>query len=564
MTATLTASRPIRQLPAELANQIAAGEVIERPASVVKELLENSLDAGASRIEIHIGKGGLQQISVRDNGCGIPKNQLSLAISRHATSKISSLDELVHIHSLGFRGEALASIGSVSRMRMISCCADSRAAWQIDCTSNDLAIQAASHPPGTSIVVEDLFYNTPARRKFMRSEKTEFRYIDEVVRRMALSHFAVGFSFKHNDRLVYQLPPGETEAARARRITRLCGKAFMEHALPVDFSAHGMRVWGWLTGPQFSRSQNDLQHFFINGRIIRDRLISHAIRQVYQDCLPPGRHAAYVLYLHIEPAAVDVNVHPTKHEVRFREARMVHDFLHRGLREALSGSGIIQPDVAKTIRPEAGQRFSYSQAVPPAATVEEPVVRNEGPLGRVKGMVRERFILAENAEGLVLVDARRAQEVLIYQKLCQAFAEGGISHRPLLIPKSVSVSVGQTSLVEHAQPVLERLGFELSCNGPQSVMLRRIPVPVAGADSELLVRGLLQEMEAMPDQTLTQEHYLHLLQHLAGIAARTQPLAAGLDELNRFLREVETLSHTCLWRCLTAQELQALIDPGRS
>ena len=558
MTATLTASRPIRQLPVELANQIAAGEVVERPASVVKELIENSLDAGATRIEVNISRGGLQRISIRDNGGGIPKQELPLAISRHATSKINSLQELENIQSLGFRGEALASIGSVSRMSLISSTTDSSTAWQIDCDSDALSIQPVSHPPGTSVMVQDLFYNTPARRKFMRAEKTEFRHVDEVVRRMALSHFDVGFSFTHNERQVYQLVPAETELARKRRVAKLCGKAFMEHAVQVDLSVHGLRLWGWVTDRGFSRSQNDLQHFFVNGRIVRDRLISHAIRQVYQEWIHPGRHGAYLLHLEIDPTALDVNVHPTKHEVRFREARLVHDFIHRSLREALSGpSNHSQADRAWT---NPWQAPAYEQHDVTASKIAEPSVAMELPLGLAKAFLHKRFIVAENRQGLVLIDARQAQQQLIVQKLNQDLAEGNVQSRPLLIPKTVLISEQQAASVETSQAVLTRFGFDLSLNGPTSVLLRMVPLVLAGADMQALTSRLLDYLSDEKSQYGQKETTASLLPALAEIAAHSQELESSPESLNRLLREAESLNDPSFFREFTEQDMLGLIQ----
>ena len=553
MTATMTASRPIRQLPVELANQIAAGEVVERPASVVKELLENSLDAGATRIEISISRGGLQEIIVRDNGRGIPKNELPLAISRHATSKIFNLEELENIQSLGFRGEALASIGSVSRFQLLSCSRESDAAWKIDCSHDELMVQAASHPTGTSIIVQDLFYNTPARRKFMRAEKTEFRHIDEVIRSMALSHFNVSFRFSHNERVVYQLTPADTEITRNRRVAKLCGKAFMDNAVLVDFTAHGLRLWGWITGPVFSRSQNDLQHFYVNGRVIRDRLISHAIRQVYQDWLPPGRHAAYLLQLEIAPTAIDVNVHPTKHEVRFREARMVHDFIHRSLREALSGMphGEAVP-TTDSRRPWQAQTYAPTEYSP--ARIAEVSIKQDLLLGQAKALLHQRFIMAVNERGLVLVDARLSMKKLHFKKISQAFDTTGIQSRPLLIPKSIIVSSEQAHRLEQLQAKLIELGFDISCSGPESVLLRMIPVSAAGADVEQLLHALL-------DSDMAHQTTGDMLQMIADITAKTQSLPDTVDEMNGLLREVESLNDTSLWRCFDPQELQALMKP---
>jgi len=552
MTATTIVSRPIRQLPVELANQIAAGEVVERPASVVKELLENSLDAGASRIEISIRHGGLQEIIIRDNGAGIPKTELPLAISRHATSKITDLHELENIQSLGFRGEALASIGSVSRMQLVSCCIEATEAWQIDCASDDLSVRQASHPTGTSITVKDLFYNTPARRKFMRSDKTEFRYIDEVVRRMALSHFDVGFSFRHNDRLVYQFAPADSEPARQRRLARLCGKAFMMHAVQIDFSLHDLRLKGWITSPAFSRSQTDLQHFYVNGRIIRDRLIAHAIRQVYQACLPQGRHSAYVLQLEIAPSAVDVNVHPAKHEVRFREARLVHDFIHRCARDALSGDqeNHINPVADRAPRQpvQAYRRLDF-----PSAGIAESTSGQDYPLGQSKGLVNNRFVIAQNSRGLVLVDARQAQAQLIFKKLTQSYANEGIQSRPLLMPKTIPLTEQLLSQLEQSQACLQILGFDLTCTGPTSVMVRMVPVVAGRADLEHLLISLLEQEPA-------RQAIETLLQVIAEITAETQILSDSGDELNRLLREIETLDNSRLWRCLTAADMLALIQ----
>ena len=553
MTATLSASRPIRQLPVELANQIAAGEVVERPASVVKELVENSLDAGATRIEISLSHGGLQSIVIRDNGCGIPKEELPLAISRHATSKITTLEELENIHSLGFRGEALASIGSVSRMSLSSCVADSDEAWQIDCASDELSVNATAHPPGTSISVSDLFYNTPARRKFMRTEKTEFRHIDEVVRRMALSHFDVGFTFKHNERTVYQLAPAGTEAARNRRVAKLCGKAFMDSARQVDFSARGLSIKGWITGPDFSRSQNDLQHFYVNGRVIRDRLITHAIRQVYQEWIPPGRHAAYVLQFVIDPAAVDVNVHPTKHEVRFREARMVHDFIHRSLREGLHDAG-------QVVSEPSWQPSHYQQPSFTPAEIAEPRV-NSGTSTTNPGrlVINNRYILLEHANGLKVVDARLARQSLMYKKLTTALLGEGINRRPLLIPRTFPVTDQQLALLESAEPLIRQLGFEMNGNGPQSLMLRQIPLLIAGADLQVVLESLFAQLAVKGDQPEAQWLEQTVLV-IAEAAARTQNIDTSPQELDRLLNEIDSLDDSRLWRCLSEQDLHHLFQ----
>ena len=330
----------IHLLPPQLANQIAAGEVVERPSSVVKELLENSLDAGATHIEIDIEQGGARLIRVRDNGHGIERNDLALALSRHATSKIQSFDDLMQVSTLGFRGEALPSISSVSRLTLTSragaAAAQDSSAWQVQGDDVQAPPIPAAHPQGTTVEIRDLFYNTPARRKFLRSEKTEFSHLDEVVQRIALSRFDVDIILRHNQRAVQALRAGHSERDKERRVADIIGTPFLENALRIDFEAAGLRLWGWIGLPTFSRGQGDLQYFYMNGRIIRDKVVSHAIRQAYQDVLFHGRHPVFVLYLEMSAAEVDVNVHPTKHEVRFRESRLIHDFVFRTLRDALA------------------------------------------------------------------------------------------------------------------------------------------------------------------------------------------------------------------------------------
>lgn len=344
----------IQLLSPRLANQIAAGEVVERPASVAKELLENSLDSGARRIEVEVEQGGVKLLRVRDNGSGISADDLPLALARHATSKIRELEDLEGVLSLGFRGEALASISSVARLTMTSRTADATEAWQVETEGRDMVprVQPAAHPVGTSVEVRDLFFNTPARRKFLKAEKTEFDHLQEVIRRLALARFDVGFHLRHNGKTIFSLHEASDEMARARRVGTICGPGFLEQALPIDVERNGLRLWGWVGLPTFSRSQADLQYFFVNGRAVRDKLVAHAVRQAYRDVLFNGRHPTFVLFLELDPTGVDVNVHPTKHEVRFREGRSVHDFLYGTLHRALAD-----------VRPE-------DQLAAPAATTE--------------------------------------------------------------------------------------------------------------------------------------------------------------------------------------------------
>ena len=328
----------IQLLSPRLANQIAAGEVVERPASVIKELLENSLDSGARRIDVEVEQGGVKLLRVRDDGSGIPADDLPLALARHATSKIRELQDLEGVLSLGFRGEALASISSVARLTLTSRTASASEAWQVETEGRDMTprVQPAAHPVGTSVEVRDLFFNTPARRKFLKSEKTEFDHLQEVIRRLALARFDVAFHLRHNGKTVLGLHEAADEMARARRVGSICGPGFLEQALPIEVERNGLRLWGWVGLPTFSRSQADLQYFFVNGRTVRDKLVAHAVRQAYRDVLFNGRHPTFVLFLELDPSGVDVNVHPTKHEVRFREGRMVHDFLYGTLHRALA------------------------------------------------------------------------------------------------------------------------------------------------------------------------------------------------------------------------------------
>ncbi len=333
----------IQLLSPRLANQIAAGEVVERPASVIKELLENSLDSGARRIDVDVEQAGIKLLRVRDDGGGISSDDLPLALARHATSKIRDLEDLERVMSLGFRGEALASISSVARLTLTSRTRDADQAWQVETEGRDMAsrVQPAAHPVGTSVEVRDLFFNTPARRKFLKAEKTEFDHLQEVIKRMALARFDVAFHLRHNGKTVLSLHEARDDVARARRVSAICGPGFLEQALPIEVERNGLRLWGWVGLPTFSRSQADLQYFFVNGRAVRDKLVAHAVRQAYRDVLFNGRHPTFVLFFEVDPAVVDVNVHPTKHEVRFRDGRMVHDFLYGTLHRAL---GDVRPE----------------------------------------------------------------------------------------------------------------------------------------------------------------------------------------------------------------------------
>ncbi|WP_045412749.1 DNA mismatch repair endonuclease MutL [Vibrio owensii] len=368
----------IKILPARLANQIAAGEVVERPASVVKELVENSLDSGATRIDIDIEKGGAKLIRVRDNGKGIVKDELGLALSRHATSKIHTLDDLEAIMSLGFRGEALASISSVSRLTMTSRPAAQEQAWSAYSEGRDMKVklQPTAHPIGTSVEVLDLFFNTPARRKFLRTEKTEFAHIDELLKRIALSRFDVTINVRHNGKMIRQYRAAKNQLQTEKRIAAVCGNAFVRNMLRIELEHQGLKLHGWITTPEGARQQSDLQYCYVNGRMMRDKLINHAIRQSYETSLKPDQFAAYVLFIELDPHQVDVNVHPAKHEVRFHQARLVHDFIYQALADALAQSSVIdKPHVNESAFHHADpvESFEASTANQEPVSAPEPV-----------------------------------------------------------------------------------------------------------------------------------------------------------------------------------------------
>lgn len=375
----------IKILPARLANQIAAGEVVERPASVVKELVENSLDSGATRIDIDIEKGGAKLIRVRDNGKGIMKDELGLALSRHATSKIHTLDDLEAIMSLGFRGEALASISSVSRLTMTSRPAAQEQAWSAYSEGRDMKVklQPTAHPIGTSVEVLDLFFNTPARRKFLRTEKTEFAHIDELLKRIALSRFDVTINVRHNGKMIRQYRAAKNQLQTEKRIAAVCGNAFVRNMLRIELEHQGLKLHGWITTPEGARQQSDLQYCYVNGRMMRDKLINHAIRQSYETSLKPDQFAAYVLFIELDPHQVDVNVHPAKHEVRFHQARLVHDFIYQALADALAQSSVIdKPHVNESAFHHADpaqpiELFETVMSAPEAASLPEPVSKPE-------------------------------------------------------------------------------------------------------------------------------------------------------------------------------------------
>lgn len=619
----------IQLLSPRLANQIAAGEVVERPASVVKELLENSLDAGARRIEVDVEQGGVKLLRVRDDGCGIPADDLPLALARHATSKIRDLVDLEQVASLGFRGEALASVSSVSRLTLTSRTADAGEAWQVETEGREMQarIQPAAHPVGTSVEVRDLFFNTPARRKFLRTEKTEFDHLQEVIRRLALARFDVGFHLRHNGKSVLSLREADDEAGRARRVGAVCGSGFLEQALPLDVERNGLRLWGWVGLPTFSRSQADLQYFYVNGRAVRDKLVAHAVRQAYRDVLFNGRHPTFVLFLEIEPAAVDVNVHPTKHEVRFRESRMVHDFLYGTLHRALAdvrpedqlaapaalarpapvsgatagefagqGEMALAASVAAPVpaAPPAwrGSGAGYQSPAPrpgPEATAEagaayrtfyaplegaapsQPSAEGDvPPLGYALAQLKGVYILAENAAGLVLVDMHAAHERITYERLKSAMASEGLRGQPLLVPESLAVSQREADCAEEHADWFARLGFELQRLGPESLGIRQVPALLRHAEALQLVRDVLADLLEYGTSDRIQAHLNELLATMACHGAVRANRRLTLPEMNALLRDMEQTERSgqCnhgrpTWTQLGMDDLDRLFLRGR-
>ena len=644
--------RAIKKLSPRLANQIAAGEVVERPASVIKELLENSVDAGASQLDVDIEAGGVKLMRVKDNGSGIAKEDLPLALSRHATSKIYQLDDLEAVASLGFRGEALASISSVARLKLTSYTGNDESAWSVLAEGRDMEakVAPAAHPQGTSVEVRDLFFNTPARRKFLRTEKTEFNRVEETIKRMALSRFELGFSLKHNGRVIHNWRPANSRPEQERRVAQICGPAFMENAVFIEMERAGLTLWGWVALPTFSRSQADLQHFYVNGRAIKDRLVAHGIKQAYQDVLYHGRHPAYVLYLELDPANVDVNVHPTKHEVRFRDGRLVHDFLFSSLHKALAdvrpsssvgggsdGEQMLnnQPAVAELSQPEPHQSTLGLSAARPSApntfnregsgshlSVNEQIAHyqslvspkeNDGknvtsasefnrsfdsqtnnssdflsrlrpsgesvdfsegqevpPLGFAIAQLKGIYILAENAAGMVIVDMHAAAERITYEKIKKEHAAHAIQSQPLLVPLSIAVSEKEASHAEEHAQVYESLGIGLERAGPETVLVRQVPVILHGANVENLVRDVLSDLIEYGTSSRIQNSINEILSTMACHGSVRANRKLTVPEMNALLRDMEETERSgqCnhgrpTWTQLSLNELDKLFMRGQ-
>ena len=598
----------IHRLSTQLANQIAAGEVVERPAAVLKELLENSLDAGARQIQVDLEGGGVKLIRVRDDGCGIPPEELALALERHATSKLRRPEDLEGVRSLGFRGEALPSIASVSRLsltsRSVTQDPEVSNGWRVSTIGSELngEPQPTPHPVGSTVEMQDLFFNAPARRKFLKKERTELNHLEQVLRRVALSHPEVGFTLRHNRRPLMELMPAIRHQDQERRLARICGQIFVDNALALEFAAGDLHLQGWIARPTFSRSQADLQYFYVNGRMVRDRLISHALRQAYQDVLYHGRHPAYVLHLSIDPTRVDVNVHPTKHEVRFRQSGLMHGFLTRAVKNALAdplagaagneamtggegprsaaGGGAAsavgpasaassgysasrpgsqakpgygyptrqgQRNMALSPRRIADQMGGYAALHPPtpaASGLREPMPsppddEQVPPLGYALAQLHGIYILAQNAVGLVVVDMHAAHERITYEGMKRALDGDGVLSQPLLVPVSVPVSEREAAVAEQQQALFAELGMVFERIGPDALVVRELPAPLRNADAAALLRDVIADLITVGNSDRIRERINEILSTMACHGSVRANRRLGLEEMNALLRDME-------------------------
>lgn len=615
---------PIRVLPSELVDQIAAGEVIERPASVVKELVENSLDSGARRIEIDVDRGGIGLIRVRDDGCGIPAAELAVAVSRHATSKIASLDDLESVTTLGFRGEALPSIGSVSRLRITSHSADAEYGAEIAVDGAVVSpVRPAAHPLGTTIEVRELFYNVPARRKFVRSDSTELGHIVRLVERLALSRFDVTFRLRNGARVLLEAPAAAGEGAAAARLADVLDKEFAARSVAVNHSAGPVNISGWIGLPTAARGQPDQQFWFVNDRNVRDRLLMSAVRLAYRDVLYGGRHPAYVLYLTLDPKLVDVNAHPAKLEVRFRDSRQVHDFVFRALERALADTkpnlaaapaadtgsvlgGVPPPDVSGGGSYTGNGRLAHGssghfggvstgagtnatlpfydpsrspwaiadavrESTLPYPSAPTPLPADEEhPLGTALAQLHGIYILAQNRDGLILVDMHAAHERVLYERLKSQHGAAAPASQHLLEPIVVELKAHEVDAILESRAEWEQAGFELDALGPTRLVLRRVPALIARDNVTEIVTAVVRDLELDADA-----HHLDGAadKFLGTLACRTAVHAhrrLTVPEMNALLRQMEVTerANQCnhgrpTWTRLSMPELDQLFLRGR-
>lgn len=622
----------IKQLDNHLVNQIAAGEVIERPASIIKELLENSLDAGATHIEVHAEQGGMKSLIVRDNGKGIAEADLPLALASHATSKIANLHDLEHVTTMGFRGEALASIAAVSRIQVTSRTADADNAFQI---TNEKVVTAAAHPIGTTISVRDLFFNIPARKRFLKTEKTEFSHLSDWFKRLALAYPSVAFTLSHNGKTVYRFPAG-AENYEATRQQEVFGKSDDEQTTFVDETRQGIRLWGWVGSPNIAGTQANKQFFYVNQRFIKDRLVVHAIKQAYADVLYGRRHPVFLLHIELPPEQVDVNAHPAKQEVRFHQGRLVHDFVFSTLHHALAAPKsheLIKPsaenvgeqpdlpprlppktqDLAYQFVPKAPPRFSDKQRgrgslaeyqlLPqrgvksnhsdttldnPCALAtwgndqskptEETTHNNVGetqptdsqPLGRAIAQIHGIYILAENRDGLIIVDMHAAHERIVYERMKSHYHNRSIITQNLLIPLSIELSAEQIEAAENEADLLKQLGFSINLTSPTHIILRAIPAVLSQHHAEQLIVDVLEQLVQFQGKAASDSLIYPIIGNMACHAAVRANHKLSLPEMDALLRDMERTqrSDQCnhgrpTWTRLSIAQLDSLFLRGQ-
>ncbi|WP_423906604.1 DNA mismatch repair endonuclease MutL [Candidatus Spongiihabitans sp.] len=624
-----TQRREICQLDDKLINQIAAGEVVERPASLLKELLENSIDGGSTRIEIQVERGGLKRILVKDNGFGIPKEQLALALSRHATSKLTAIEDLFSVGTLGFRGEALPSIAAVSRLVLQSKVAEQESGYEISIHGGKPASspKPLPHHQGTTVEVEDLFYNTPARRKFLRTEKTELNHCDSVIRKIALSHFDVEISFTHDGKQSFHVLSAVNEIQREKRIASICGKPFASQCIYFEDDVEVMSLSGWMGLPVFSRSQRDLQYFFVNGRSVSDNLVAHAVRRAYSDVLYHGRHPAFVLFFTIDPNLVDVNVHPAKSEVRFRESRSVHDYIYRTLHRTIAqltpessevnlptpqnvpmgsnqkggyGSGAVQQNIKMMVR-EQLRAYQTMTHLTHGATHEQQVQNHfdtgdinqktplqscstqlsdnqsdQGipapgpPLGYAVAQLKGVYILAENQEGLIMVDMHAAHERITYEMLKQQMDDNQINSQPLLVPLQINVSNTEADAAESFCSQFKALGFEIDRIGEEKIVVRSVAELLIRADIDRLIRDVLSDLIEHGSSDRITDAQLEILSSVACHGSVRANRKLEIEEMNALLRQMETVERSgqCnhgrpTWMSVSLSEIDKWFMRGR-
>ena len=578
-----------------LINQIAAGEVVERPASALKELLENSLDAGSGEISVQLQQGGVKSLRVADNGAGITRDELHLALSRHATSKIASLDDLESVRSLGFRGEALASIAAISRLALTSRRQGERHAWRMEAAGGDLSgLQPAALEAGTVVEMQDIYFNTPARRKFLKTEATEYAHCEEALRRMAISRPDVAFGLQHNGRKIWQLPP----ARLVQRAAAVLGEEFAAASVQLDEGAGGLRLHGMAGLPGFTRGSRDAQYVYVNGRFVRDKLISHAIREAYKDILHHDRHPAFVLFIELEPEMVDVNVHPSKIEVRFRESRAVHQLIYHALNKALAApiatrqaeqSASAPPPVSsyaslptyatQTRMPLGVEERSnlyhslFGQIARPEPSFGAPEAEPEPevpPLGYAMAQLHGVYILAQSERGMIIVDMHAAHERVTYERLKVAMEQHAMSAQPLLIPVSFHATQLEVAAAEESRVALNELGFELAVLSPTTLAVRAVPVLLQDSDPVLLARDVLKEVREFGASRVVTERRNELLATMACHASVRANRRLTVPEMNALLREMEATERAdqCnhgrpTWREISMQELDQLFMRGK-